>query len=780
MLEVNIAGIPEQLKQHPYWNGCLAVSLENGRISKPPVHPSWKLAKTSDLRTWVNFDAAYKFYHARKGQTFNSPKTTGKLAGIGILLADGTITTVDIDHCIRADGTLEDWAQKYVKPLSQITYGEISISGTGLHFYILASKNGLRCRHKEIEIYDKVRFMVVTGHIYPGAQSTLASGEDVQAILNEIEASISGNDTPPLVGKKPEPAKHISDDLSDSDIIAIMDKAKNGYKFRKLYYDGDCTFLKGDTSNSGGRITLANMLAWYTNDPAQIFRIIQNSALIQEPEYQKKWARIGMQECQDAITKHPKGYKPPREKTTHPQGRERKTAQDANTGANKGKNEYVFTEDALALIFESKYRDTLRYDHTRKTWYGWNGKYWQVDDKGRAFDRIRDICRNAAKEVSKQEAFYLKKASTTSAVNKFAQCAEHLAVTHEIWDSNDFLLGTPGGIVDLKTGQLMPGKRELYISRITAIAPADKADAPLWLKFLAEATNGDADLQRYLQQIAGMCLTGCTREHALFFVYGDGGNGKSVFLNTLRAIIGQYATTAQMETFTASKNDRHPAELAALNGARLVTVSETEEGRAWAEVKVKQFTGGDPMTARYMRGNPFEFKPKAKLIIIGNHKPALRNVDDAMRRRLNIIPFIHKPEKVDEKLPEKLQAEYPAILRWAIDGCLDWQENGLQRPDCVTKTTQEYFEDQDSFGEWLKECCVKYDGFTTKGNTLFASWKEYAEKCGIYPGNAKSFAGEMQKRGFERDRDSKGARGFKGITLKPEENQGYERGCPQD
>lgn len=277
MLEVNIAGIPDQLKQHPYWNGCLAVSLENGRISKPPLQPSWKLAKTSDLKTWVNFEAACKFYHARKGQTFNSPKTTGRLAGIGILLADGTLTTIDIDHCIKADGTLENWAQEIVKPLAAITYVEYSISGTGLHIYMFASKSGLHCRHKQIEIYDKVRFMVVTGHIYPSAQSTIASGEDVQAILNEIEASISGNDTPPLVDKKPQPTKHINYDLSDSELLQKARYAQDGRVFSSLFDTGDITKYP---SASEADQALANKLAfWTAKDADRIERLMRQSAL---------------------------------------------------------------------------------------------------------------------------------------------------------------------------------------------------------------------------------------------------------------------------------------------------------------------------------------------------------------------------------------------------------------------------------------------------------------------------------------------------------------------
>jgi hypothetical protein len=177
-------------------------------------------------------------------------------------------------------------------------------------------------------------------------------------------------------------------------------------------------------------------------------------------------------------------------------------------------------------------------------------------------------------------------------VEAFARADPQLAVTAEIWDRDPWLLGTPGGTVDLRTGELRTARREDFITKQTGAAP-EPGEPRRWLQFLREATAGDSELVRFLQQVAGYCLTGSTREHSLFFIYGPGGNGKSVFLNLLNYVLGDYATTAAMETFTASKHDRHPTDLAMLNGARLVSASETEEGRAWAESRIKQLTGGD-------------------------------------------------------------------------------------------------------------------------------------------------------------------------------------------
>ena len=242
----------------------------------------------------------------------------------------------------------------------------------------------------------------------------------------------------------------------------------------------------------------------------------------------------------------------------------------------------------------------------------------------------------------------MAKAATAAAVERFAQADRAFAVTSAIWDRDPMLLGTPGGVVDLRTGELRPAAQGDFITKLTAVAPAETADCPLWLQFLKEATGDDEKLIRFLQQWAGYCLTGDTREHALLFVYGPGGNGKSVWLNTIAGILADYAKNAAMETFTASQNDRHPTDLAMLKGARMVCASETEEGRAWAEVRIKQLTGGDTISARFMRQDFFEFRPQFKLTVIGNHKPLLRNVDDAAKRRFNVVPFTRKPAKPDK------------------------------------------------------------------------------------------------------------------------------------
>jgi putative DNA primase/helicase len=362
---------------------------------------------------------------------------------------------------------------------------------------------------------------------------------------------------------------------------------------------------------------------------------------------------------------------------------------------------YVITEDSVAMEFIERHGASLRYCHTTGAWFIHKITHWHEDRTGEVFQMIRET----AREISELQAVTSpKKSSFASGVERFAKGDRQVAVTHEYWDSDPWLLGTPGGTVDLRTGKLRESRRDDAITRITAVAPLDDG-CPLWLKFLNDSTGGDEEFIRFLQQFCGYCLTGVTREHALAFIYGPGGNGKSVFLKILTRVFGDYVANAAMDTFTSSKNEKHPTDLAKLRGARLVTASETEADRSWAEARIKQLTGGDVISARFMHQDFFEYEPQFKLMIVGNHTPTLHNVDEAAKRRFNILPFILKPETPDFDLEEKLFREAGGILQWMIVGCLDWQTKGLIRPACVKAATKDYFDDQDLLGQWIEDRC---------------------------------------------------------------------------
>lgn len=438
--------------------------------------------------------------------------------------------------------------------------------------------------------------------------------------------------------------------------------------------------------------------------------------------------------------------------------------------------DFDLTEDGVALAFTDRHSGQLRYCHHTGAWFVWTGHLWRKEDTKLAFSWARQTCRELARGASPDDRPKIAKAAFAAAVERFAQSDRAFAVTSEVWDRDPWLLGTPGGTVDLRTGRMRAAIQADCITKATAVAPADRADCPTWLRFLDDATAGDAGLIAFLQQWCGYMLTGDTREHALLFIYGPGGNGKSVLLNTVAAVMADYARNAAMETFTASQGDRHPTDLAMLRGARMVSASETEEGRAWAEVRIKQLTGGDTISARFMRQDFFEFRPQFKLIVIGNHKPVLKNVDDAARRRFNVVPFVHKPGQPDRQLEAKLQAEWPSILRWMIGGCLAWQREGLIRPQVVKDATAEYFEAQDYFSRWLAECCDLIPTMNTRPSHLLHSFQKWCEENGEPLSDNRRLRGMIERTPGLKYVATNGVRWVRGIVIRPDSMSGQGAG----
>jgi putative DNA primase/helicase len=431
-----------------------------------------------------------------------------------------------------------------------------------------------------------------------------------------------------------------------------------------------------------------------------------------------------------------------------------------------------FSDDALALRFADLHANDLRYVAEWNKWLHYDGRRWQVDNTLAVFDSVRVICREAAAECNKaRSAKELVSAKTVAAVERLARSDRRLAATTDQWDADLWLLNTPKGVVDPRTGSIRAHRAEDYFIHMTAVAP--EGDCPQWHAFLDRITNGDQSLQQYLQRVCGYALTGLTHEHALFFLYGKGANGKTTFVKAVAGILEDYHRAAPIETFSASHTDRHPTELADLRGARLVTANETDEGRRWAESRINMLTGGDRVRARFMRQDLFEFTPQLKLVISGNHKPSLRSVNEAARRRFNLIPFtVTIPaEERDKELGDKLKAEWPAVLQWMIDGCVDWQERGLAPPEVVTAATAAYLDAQDTVAAWLDDCCELDANVWERSQTLFASWKIWAERSGHFVGDTKTFRDRLDGRDGIRYRPEPGTKraGYQGVRLNPPE-----------
>jgi putative DNA primase/helicase len=431
----------------------------------------------------------------------------------------------------------------------------------------------------------------------------------------------------------------------------------------------------------------------------------------------------------------------------------------------------AFSEDALALLLADIHADKLRYIAKWHQWMRFDGKKWGIDETASVFSMARLVCREAATRVNKpKEAKALASNRTKAAVVTLASDDRRLAATADQWDMDPWLLNTPGGVVELQTGRMREHRPEDYMTKITAVAPDGQCPTPLWSKFLKTVTANNKELADYLQLVFGYGLTGCVDEHQLWFFFGLGRNGKGVLMRTVAGILDEYHQTAAIETFTASDFDRHPTELAMLRGARLVSVSETEEGRRWAEKRILQLTGGDPITARFMRQDFFEYYPQFKLTIYGNHKPGLRAVTQAVRRRYNLVPFmVTIPEaEQDTRLTEKLKAEWPGILAWMIEGCLAWQKNGLPKPACVSAATEDYLGEQDSTQMFLDEVCELGSQHWEATDSLFRWWKHWTEERGEYVGTQQVFSQALEAKGLIPERrllEGKKRRGYRGVAL---------------
>lgn len=443
-----------------------------------------------------------------------------------------------------------------------------------------------------------------------------------------------------------------------------------------------------------------------------------------------------------------------------------------------------FSDDALAQQFTEHYGADWRYVHAWGRWLQYSGAGWNDDRTLEAFDNARTVCRQVAAHVMElthlkadrraRIADAIRSSKTVAAVVALARADRLHAATVSQWDADPWLLNTPGGEVDLRSGKMRAHRRESYCTKRTSVAPST-GPVVRWLKFLHRVTGDDQKLVDYLQRLCGYALAGVVTEHALCFLYGLGANGKSTFVNVLSGILSDYAQTAPTETFTETSGAQHPTDQAMLRGARLVTATETEDGRKWAAAKIKVLTGGDRIAARFMRQDFFEFVPQFTLVISGNHKPGLRSVDEAMRRRLHLVPFtqtIPAAER-DKGLQEALRAEWPQILAWMIDGCLLWQRDGLAPPEVVREATEDYLDAEDTLGLWLDEATTCEPPAFECTAALHRSYQRWAERAGERFMGTKRFSQALEERGLLRHRTGS-AKGFRGRRLKPMENDFFD------
>lgn len=423
--------------------------------------------------------------------------------------------------------------------------------------------------------------------------------------------------------------------------------------------------------------------------------------------------------------------------------------------------------------------NTIRFVVESGKWIFWNGRRWTIDNTGymvrifvevmkatgkQAFDDISD-----PRKAGAMAKFALRSLDhpRVAAGLEMLKSIKGISVSVNDLDSDPWLLGTPNGMIDLTKGSSITPDRDKLITKSIGVDFDPTATCPEWGKFLDTVTGGDTELEGYLQTAVGYTLTGSNREQCLFFLHGKGSNGKGVFSETIKRLLGDYGQTAPEVMFTKDRNQGASNDIARLAGCRLAIAAELEENVSFAESRIKALTGDDTISARFLFKELFDFRPSHHFWISGNHKPNIRGSDMGIWRRIRLLPFtVTIPdEKKDRRLVEKLESELPGILNWALEGCTRWQSEGLTTPRCVKLATDQYRAEEDVLGQFLEECTREDRDGRVLMSSMYQAYQSWTEREGVrYPLTARIFNRKLEERGLQHYK-SNGGKFWKGITI---------------
>jgi putative DNA primase/helicase len=432
------------------------------------------------------------------------------------------------------------------------------------------------------------------------------------------------------------------------------------------------------------------------------------------------------------------------------------------------------TDLANARRLAARYGADIRFTPERG-WLYWDRRRWAVDEKG---IRVQEMAKDTVEAIFDE----VKNAVDRDALYRHAKRSQSKrSIEAMIWlvrsepgiparfidfDADGWLFNCANGTVDLRTGALRPHAREDLISNFVDVALEKGADCELWDAFLWRVTDRNEELYAYIRRFVGYLLVADTTEQALHFLYGLGANGKSVFCEVLMRLLGDYAVAVSPDLIMMRRHSGIPNDVARLRGARAAFMNETTQGARFDEAKLKDLTGGDTLSARFLHAEFFDFTPTHRLVIRGNHKPAITGTDEGIWRRLRLVPFtVQIPaDERDRQLLDKLGEELPGILQWAIAGCQEWQREGLSPPPIITEAVRAYREESDVLGRFLDECCEVSPLLNVRSSNLFAAYQRFCETAGERWFPSKDLPAEMMRRGFTWKRTKHGGL-YQGVTL---------------
>jgi P4 family phage/plasmid primase-like protien len=440
---------------------------------------------------------------------------------------------------------------------------------------------------------------------------------------------------------------------------------------------------------------------------------------------------------------------------------------------------YWLTDLGNAERFIDTYQGAVLWCPARKAWLLWEGTRWAWDERG----VVRTLAHKVARSIYK-DAIHEPDEAKQREIAKFARASQnesrigamlneakpYLAVGMDELDRDSWFINCQNGTLDLRTGKLKAHDPADRITKIVPRAYDPDAPCPRFKQFLKETLVEEAVIS-FVKRYAGYTLTGITRERLLAILYGFGKNGKTTLVELLRDVMGDYATNTDTETLLMRRYQGVGNDVAALKGARFVSAAEVEQGRRLAESKVKQLTGRDTVTARFLFGEPFNFTPEFKLWLSTNNKPLIQGTDDAIWDRIRLIPFTQRfdGERQDPKLPEKLHSELAGVLAWMVEGCMEWQEHGLREPETVRAATDQYRAEMDTLAAFIEDRCVVREDAVAPATPLWKQYQLWCDDAGEKAGTQKVFGMRLRERGFVNEKIKRGPhkdrKGWFGIGL---------------
>jgi putative DNA primase/helicase len=436
-----------------------------------------------------------------------------------------------------------------------------------------------------------------------------------------------------------------------------------------------------------------------------------------------------------------------------------------------------FTDSTNAMRLIKEHGRDIRYNTAWKKWVVWNGKYWEIDEGSvlvheKGLEMVRNIYDDLLKTADYRERIDIEKAAIMSesvrrrkAFVEAATWVSALQVKTDELDANPWLLNVKNGTIDMSNIEFREHSQEDKITKIANVEFDPNADCPLWKQFVREIMGYKADLIKFVQTAAGWSLSGDISEQTMFILYGTGANGKSTFLNTIMYLLGDYALATPTETFMKKSGDNYSNDVARLRGTRFVTTTEVEQGRRLSEPLIKKITGNDEMTARFLYGEFFNFKPTFKIWMATNHKPVIKGTDHGIWRRIKLIPFNIRilQENQDKHLEQKLKQEASGILNWLLEGIAIWKQEELKAPKAVLFATDEYRGEMDVIGNFIQEKCIQKSDEAVTLKRLYKAYSDWCEENNEHTVSERFFSLRLKEMGFEQSRNSQ-ERFWVGIT----------------